>query len=137
MVAEPLRSGLQMSKIKWRIYYGDGTTFDENQGTPEQAPPLNVQVIVVDDADVGRQLLHLWDWFYWDGEQWCGADIHGLLDQILHNQVTAVKQGRTLPQREFDDIKNRAIADTDFLPKSTSRNLERKTGQVWGDGKSS
>lgn len=120
--------------INWRIYYGDGSVFDDSMGTPKEAPPLNVQVIVVADENVGKQLLHLWDWYYWDGEQWSGADIYGLLDQLMWNHVTAIKQGRTLSQREFDAIKQRAIEDTDFSPKTGSTRVEGRRGQVWGNG---
>lgn len=123
--------------MQWRIYYGDGSTFDSSQGSPLDAPPLDVQIIVVADDQVGRQLLHLWDWYYWDhrDNQWCGADIYGLLDQLLWNHVSAVKQGRTLPQSEFDAIKATALADRDFTPKSGDKKNEARKGQVWGDGR--
>jgi len=126
-----------VKQLKWRIYYGDGTSFDNTQGSPKDAPTLDVQVIVVADDDVGRQLLHLWDWYYFDldDNQWCGADIYGVLDQFMHRNVEALKQGRTLPQRDFDAIKQRAIDETIFLVETGKKRLETPKRQVWGDGK--
>jgi len=34
-----------MVKITWRIYYADGSTFDNTQGNPEDAPTTGVIAI--------------------------------------------------------------------------------------------
>lgn len=112
---------------KWRIYYSDGTTVDNTKGGPQYAPSYGIVCIVQPDDMVGRQIMHGWDWYYWHEEtqQWWGCDIYGLLDRLLHNmQVTAVKQGRTVSNKDWQSIMQRANEDPDFLPKSSTRKGE-------------
>lgn len=107
--------------MEWKIYYEDGQTFDSTQGEPEDAPSYGVVVIVQNDEDVGRLIMHLWDWFYWrdDYKQWWGADVYGLHDQLLANKpIRAVKLGRNMHNREFGEIMERAANDSDFQTKS-------------------
>lgn len=120
--------------LTWRIYYGDGSTFDSSQGTPEDAPPINVQVIVQPNKDNGRETVHQWDWYYWQGEHWYGCDLWGLLDQLLWNKVTAVKQGRMLPQEAYDSILKSAMADPDFAPQ-TAQIVRNKPKPAYGLGR--
>ena len=58
--------------IKWRIYYGDGSSYDESSGKPKFAPKVNVQCISVNEhgtktyqaaEDVGHVVLHDWDYY--------------------------------------------------------------------------
>ena len=43
--------------MNWKIYYADETTFDDTQGSPEDAPSLDIQVIVMSDPDNGRKII--------------------------------------------------------------------------------
>ena len=109
---------------KWRIYYGDGKTFDSMQGGAEAAPSYDVQVIVSSSSDYGRVLLRRWDWYYLRGDEWFGSDIHGLLDQLLNdreNRIRAVKQGRVLDTPTYDAIVRAALDDPDFPRQSASK----------------
>ena len=111
----------------WRIYYSDGSTFDDSQGTPEDAPSFGVIAIPFPGPEVGRVIMNGWDWYYWraDHEQWWGSDIHGLLDSLLHNlPITAIKQGRNISNLEFAAVLERAISDPDFPRKSAKRRRE-------------
>lgn len=120
-------------KLKWRIYYGDGSCFDSSMGKPEDAPPVNVQVILQPHKENGRQTIHLWDWYYWYKDYWYGADIWGLLDQLLWNRVTAVKQGRMTTNEQYEEIMKKAISDPDFNHQ-TAEILRPKPKQVYGEG---
>jgi hypothetical protein len=122
-----------MKRYLWRIYYGDGTTFDNTQGEPEDAPPVDVQVIIQPNKDSGRQTIHQWDWYYWRNGLWYGSDIWGLLDQLLWNNVTAVKQGRTLSNEDHEKIMKKAMADPDFAPQTAIIPGDRPK-QAYGDG---
>lgn len=107
--------------MEWKIYYENGDTFDNTMGNPEDAPSYGVAVIVQEDEDVGRLIMHLWDWFYWrdDYKQWWGADVYGLHDQLLSNKpIRAVKIGRNMHTKEFQNLMERATDDPDFLIKS-------------------
>lgn len=117
-----------MKSINWRIYYEDGSTFTNLDGAPEDAPAFGMLMVVQTDPDVGRMIMHAWDWFFWreDDQQWWGADIYGLLDQMLHNKpLKALKQGRNTQTSNYQAILQRAIDDPDFPPKSAVKRGER------------
>lgn len=106
-------------RMKWRIYYDDGSTFDNTQGKPEQAPPFGVLCIVAFNKDNGRSIFHKWDFYYYNTtvENWFGCDMFGLLDQLCHdntNALKAVKQGRTVSNKQFRKILAKAVHDPDF-----------------------
>lgn len=110
--------------MKWKIIYEDGSTFDNTQGKPEDAPSYGVVIIIQEDDYVGRLIMHLWDWFYWraDEGQWWGADVYGLHDQLLANKpISAVKLGRNMNSEKFHELMNQAADDVDFPIKQGSR----------------
>jgi hypothetical protein len=112
----------------WRIYYDDESTYDSDDGPPESAPPYGVLAIVFADRDHGRMVMNGWDWYFYHGteENWWGADIHGLLDQLLHNlPVRALKQGRNAPAKVWKETLQRAMVDPDFPLKSATSKRER------------
>lgn len=115
---------------EWRVYYDDGTTFDSAQGEPWQTRPFGVQVILQREPEVGRAVLHGWDFYVWDRSRrlWGGVDLQGLLDLLAHDigcHLCAVRQGRTLfSHAEFQRALQSALADEDFAPKSATRTLE-------------
>ena len=113
---------------EWRIYYGDGSTFDNTMGAPEDAPPTDVQVITRLSKDDGILALHNWDWYYYQqGVGWRGADLWGLLDKLMYVRgVGAVKQARTIEDGEFRIILNRAYTETDFPPKTTGLQINER-----------
>lgn len=107
------------SNVKWRIYYDDGSTFDSNDGDPDQAPGYGVICIVQPDPDVGRTVMRRFDWYYWNALQsqwWGSSDLFSVLDHVLHR--TGFVDGRTICQArhavDYADICQRAEADPDF-----------------------
>lgn len=119
------------NKIKWRIYYGDGTTFDNNMGSPHDAPAYNVQCVVTIDPgmhnediikDTGKLVIHNWQYYLyrcdigWFG---CFTDFD-LLDHFVAYAplITAVTKARTIPHKDYVDIFRRALNDPDFPNKS-------------------
>lgn len=114
--------------IDWRIYYDDGSTFSSEDGSPEDAPAFGAVVIVFPDEEVGRVIMHGWDWYYWVPEDgtWWGADIYGLLDRLLHRiDCRALLQGRNMLNTEYLALFKRASEDPDFPLKSAKRSGER------------
>jgi len=131
--------------LSWRIYYGDGTTFDNTCGAPCNAPPLNCQCVVVNTRastvyrqleDTGRMVLHGWDYcLYRSGIGWFGLDnLIDLVDYILFevNNVEAVLKGRSISLTAFKDIYRRAWLDKDFPPKSAISKEEAPTNKHFG-----
>ena len=111
----------------WRIYYGDGTTFDSTQGA-DNAPALNVQAIVQRDPSphgVGRFVIHGGgqrpnrapiDYYCYDSEQgiWQGCDFFGLWDYLARPGWKKVLFGRTVRDEVYQRIITAAGEDKDF-----------------------
>lgn len=109
--------------MDWIIFYGDGSTFDSTQGEPADAPTYDICCMAVPDQDVGRIVLYGWDWYiYKEGKypEWSGHDIHGFIDQLLHNfkDIRAVVQGRCYATRQFKDIYQRAVEYGNLMVKN-------------------
>ena len=101
--------------MKWRIYYGDGSTFDNLEGSAFDAPARDCQMIAVADADHGWQLCRSNDyyWFLPAQESWQGGDIFGLWDYLIEPGPKRVLFGRTIPNAEFRAIWDRCSAEWD------------------------
>lgn len=117
--------------MKWKIYYGDGSTFSDEDGRAEDAPGDNVQVII--DMQPHRMILHgggeetitegrridpAGRGFYWfEKGHWCIGDFTGLLLYLRRPGLKVTKFGESLvPSSRFHDIMVRASQDPDFPP---------------------
>lgn len=76
----------------WRIYYGDGSTFDSSQGSWTDAPDEDVQIVMLYLERPYRN-------------QVCAADVY-----FLPNG-THPKFGRAIPDEDFYAIQASAVAD--------------------------
>lgn len=125
--------------IRWRIYYGDESTYDNTQGTENEAPSVNIQCIIELNQENGFWVWHTWDWYYYrkDTGKWYGADIYGIIDSFLWDKsgvITALKQGRTVPNEVFARIFNRAHNDLDFPERPTARVQDGERPQANNQG---
>ena len=101
-------------KPDWRIYYSDGSTFDSNDGSPEEAPSEGY-VCAVGYDDAGRRyIMHGWDFYHFDYNQWWGCDVYGLHDRLRRNCIHAYKEGRTVRSTVYHDLMDKANNDPDF-----------------------
>lgn len=108
----------------WKIYYSDGTTYSDLDGPPEQAPALDVQVIVQLDDTGGRYNQMGSDYYIWREDRWWGVDIFGLFDWLIHN--SSVKFGRTVDNEKYRMMFQMAENDPDFPVRSGfDKRLER------------
>lgn len=98
----------------WRIYYDDGSTFDSTDGIPQDAPPMGFVCAVGYDESGKRYIMHGWDHYCFDAEQWWGMDWCGLIDRLMLGRVAAYKMGRTVTRSAFREIMRLADADPDF-----------------------
>ena len=105
---------------KWRIYYGDGSTYD---GPVADAPPVDVQCIVKTDVrgspyEVGRLVCHSFDYYIYADDEWLGLNtLVDLVDHVLFRSVGKVLKGRMIPNHMFEAILDRANKDEDFPQK--------------------
>lgn len=125
--------------MDWKVYYGDGLTFSSNNGEPSQAPPYNVMAVVQLDKRTGISVYNQWDWYFYSTgiNKWFGADLFGVMDQIMHNceKIKGVIQGRVTTSEKFQEILNKARNDKDFPRKSANGKWETRS-QKYGDGQS-
>ena len=73
--------------MRWKIYYGDGSTYSDRDGSPFYAPSINVQVIARELASspTGFSLMHGKDAYFWrENLGWNGCDQAGLWDYLLN-----------------------------------------------------
>lgn len=103
--------------MRWRIYYDNGDAWDSDMGL-EDAPGRGVLVIAQADADVGKELLHRKDFYYFDG-RWFGCDLFGLWDYLERPGLKKVVAGRNATHRNYHATYERARTDTD-LPYKTA-----------------
>lgn len=107
--------------IEWRIYYADGSTFDNEDGPPEAAPCDGV--LVVGQVDPKHNWDCRWgDWFVYrdDEHRWYHADYPGLFDHVKHFaiHIRAVLQGRYVRDDVWNAIWRKAQHE-DALPNPT------------------
>lgn len=108
----------------WKIYYGDSSTFSSSDGTPQRAPGLDVQVIVIADKDHGWRTQAKDEYYVWDcrgGEtRWWGVDLFALWEYLFTQSGYKVAlAGKRTSSKRFNEIFKLAMDDPDF-PKKTS-----------------
>lgn len=72
--------------MAWKIFYDDKDPFSSEDGTPEEAPPFGVQVIVMSNKDHGRFIQARADYYVWRDHEFWGVDIGGLHDFLIEKQ---------------------------------------------------
>ena len=100
---------------KWKIYYGDGSTFTDADGEPYDAPRTNVQMVVQPDDHHGYELCSEFDYYYFEPETWgwYGADIFTVWDVMVRCRQPLILFGRMLSTPEYRALVTRVL---DELP---------------------
>ena len=96
--------------VQWRVYYGDGSTFSNEQGGPENAPTTNVICIAYYDEDNRRKICHSNDYYWFDG-YWHGGDTFGLWDYLARGGFCVVKFGRSVSDTMWHKMMGMAGSD--------------------------
>jgi hypothetical protein len=99
--------------MNWRVYYGDGSTFSDADGSPFAAPRSNVQVIIERDARVGWRWISGYDYFVLDPERggWRETNEFGLFDYLQRAGQPLVLFGRWLTDEEWHRLFTRVKSD--------------------------
>ncbi len=133
--------------LRWRIYYGDGTTFDNLQGDWLDAPSRGVLCVTSASEETGqrcaqgRNFYVMTDWgevygMDWPGLwdlliQWEHPEAHKpLRDVDLDAMMGPVKYGEMVPREVFQRIFNRAKHDPDFPQRSARDRDDKSTGEA-------
>lgn len=104
--------------IRWCVHYDDGEQYRSERAI-ESTPCDGVIVIAQSDPDVGRELLHLKDFYYWD-QKWYGCDLYGLFDYLRRPGWKKMLAGRNTTHANYHALMDRARLDP-WLPLKTAR----------------
>ena len=114
--------------MRWRIFYGDGSTYSNEDGSPFDAPTRNVQAVVYADKLHGRVINAMRDFYWWveaEGE-WYGGDRDGMDDYLFDLPgPKKVLRARSLNHEQYNAVIKAALDDPDFPPKSAKAPGER------------
>ena len=101
--------------MDWRIYYGDGSTYSDEDGPPEAAPPWGAVAVVTRDPNDPREITSVhgtgFDYFVYDGAGWWGVDFVGLIDRLATRTAQVVCFGRTIRTADFESVIARSVKD--------------------------
>lgn len=108
--------------ISWRIYYGDGSTFDNCEGEPCHAPATGVIAIAQVNPIPGENpyIQHMTDYYIWLGNHWLGCDMlrlfqYWFVDGHKYAFPRASLSGETIMNQDYLDIRMRAKRDEDIF----------------------
>lgn len=103
--------------MRWIIYYGDGSTYGDQDGAPENAPTRNVQAITCEPDGI-----------------WKGGDIFGLFDYLLRPGWKRVLFGRAVTNDAYEKAVTIARNDKYFDP--NNRFVVERVDFYWWEGNS-
>lgn len=95
------------------IFYEDGTTFSNQDGTPSEAPPTGV-IVVLQTSAQGKNVLFIHkDYYCWeirDDNEWCFAEVAGFWQYMFTytGKDKAVLFGTWTSDDNFQKIWNEA-----------------------------
>ena len=92
----------------WRIYYADGSTFDDTQGKPEDAPATGVICILQNPPNHGWQLHRDKDYYLWLGDEWVGVEPDGFWQYMFKSGYKFPLFGVNVPDDIYAEIIKRA-----------------------------
>lgn len=97
----------------WRVYYADGSTISSDDMAAEETPAWGVVAVVTRDPEGQVTSVHgpKFDYFWYDGAEWWGSDLTGLLDALARRAAQVVCMGRVLSNEDFSAIIARSVKD--------------------------
>lgn len=112
----------------WRIYYGDGEVFTNENGSVYDAPRVNVQVIAAYHQEYNWELFSDSDYYYYDCDLdvWFPTDQFGMFDVLIRTSKPLIFFGRYIPTDDYKQIVTRVI---DELP--TPKTAWRRGQPPW------
>ena len=110
----------------WKIFYQEGT-YSSNDGAPELATKVGVQAIIVSHERAGRRVERSEDFYIWTPENggWRGANHFRLAEYLQSPGYKLVLFGRTISDKEYAKVLDRATNDSELPPKTAIVKGER------------
>lgn len=96
--------------MEWIAFYDDGSTFDSDQGSWEEAPAWSIQAIAYKASETGWSICTDGDYFIrLENGEFLPLDKDGLVDYAA-NVWRKAKVGRMISRDEFAKIHGLALA---------------------------
>lgn len=98
---------------EWRVYYTDGSTFDDSDGTPYQAPDREVQFIVQKiEENAQYMILSGADYYIYEPSfGWWYTNEDGKQTHLDRDIEHCVKHGAMMDGKKFSALANRVHAE--------------------------
>jgi hypothetical protein len=105
--------------VDWKIYYHDGSTFDSDDGSPDDAPAYGVLSVLhrvpFEDRERNEFIIYGDFYYYITGDRWYGGDDYGLREHLRdHTPLEGVCQGRLIDFEAFNNVMKIVKRDSDF-----------------------
>lgn len=115
--------------LRWKVYYGDGSTFSSADGHAFDTPARGVQIIAIADHEHGWRLERGGDYYCWvpGKDDWYAADQAGLILYFLDRGPKRVLLGERMDYYEYRAVLDRAMSDTALPTKTGWQPSERGT----------
>lgn len=97
--------------IQWKVYYGSGDAYSNEDGPPELAPTGNVIAVAFYDEDNRRKLCHFADFYVYRDNRWFSADASGFWQYMMEPGFKIVKFGREIGDLKYRSIMSKAMND--------------------------
>ena len=97
----------------WAIYYGDGSIFTDEDGSPFDAPRTNVQIIVEKHPRLGWELFSQSEYFYYEPETrgFYHADIFTVFSVLIRSKAPLILFGQMISDEKFEEITLKMLDD--------------------------
>lgn len=106
--------------MKFKIYYGDGSTYEGEDFDIFDAPPIDVQAIAQDGPGNWHVVSHC-HFYVWDAVMnFCGVDDAGYWQYMFKPQLHIVLFGQTIHTPVFQTIFQEALAFADARRREVS-----------------
>lgn len=98
--------------MHWRVYYGDGLTYSDRDGSLYDAPRVDVQAIAIEQPPpTPPRIIQGKDFYIWREDLgWIGCDWGGLFDYLMLSPgPKTVLFGRAIRDDIFWEVVKRAV----------------------------
>lgn len=111
MAVHKARASFKHAQPKFKIFYENGTTYDNKSGPLDRAHKQGVVVILMEDAEEGQRFESGSDFYCYFLHGWVGVSQYGLFDYLASPGSKLVLFGRVVNNEKRNDIFNAAMQD--------------------------